>query len=138
MATEQNKEIISRYFASMNGAEGSDMFADIDTDNFRYIIAGHSRMAGVFDDMDKLMPLFMEFSENFTSMKMNLLELIAEKDTVVAKVKGDCLLKNGKPYCNDYVFIFHLKDGKIVELTEYCDSLLIEQAVFGNKLMPAA
>jgi ketosteroid isomerase-like protein len=43
--------------------------------------------------------------------------------------------KDGQPYNNDYCLIYRLRDGRIVEIREYCDSALTE-AVLGP--FPAA
>jgi uncharacterized protein len=56
---------------------------------------------------------------------------IAEGDHVVVEGTGDMRTKAGVPYNNDYCLIYRLKDGKIVEITEYCDSVLTEK-VLGN------
>ena len=40
---------------------------------------------------------------------------------------GEMRTKAGVPYNNDYCLIYRLKDGKIVEIREYCDSALTEK-----------
>jgi hypothetical protein len=45
--------------------------------------------------------------------------------------------KAGAPYNNEYCLIYRLKDGKIVEMREYCDSVLTE-TVLGKFPAPAA
>jgi ketosteroid isomerase-like protein len=54
---------------------------------------------------------------------------IAEGDHVVVEGVGDMRTKAGIPYNNDYCLIYRLKAGKIVEITEYCDSALTEQVL---------
>ena len=44
----------------------------------------------------------------------------------MAEVKGDVVTKRGARYDNDYCLLFRFRDGKIAEVTEYCDSDLIE------------
>ncbi len=51
---------------------------------------------------------------------------IAEDDVVVVECKGEMRTKAGRPYNNDYCLIYRLRDGRIVEIREYCDSALTE------------
>lgn len=54
---------------------------------------------------------------------------IAEGDIVVVEAKGDNLTKAGVRYDNDYCLVFRLEAGKIKEVREYCDSVLVERAL---------
>jgi ketosteroid isomerase-like protein len=63
------------------------------------------------------------------------LRVIAGDDHVVVEARGEMRTKAGVPYNNEYCLIYRLKDGKIVEFREYCDSALTE-AVLGK--YPAA
>jgi ketosteroid isomerase-like protein len=63
------------------------------------------------------------------------LRFIAGDDHVVVEARGEMRTKAGVPYNNEYCLIYRLKDGKIVEFREYCDSALTE-AVLGK--YPAA
>lgn len=51
---------------------------------------------------------------------------IAEDDLVVVEARGRSMTKAGKPYHNQYCIIYRLADGKIREITEYCDTALID------------
>jgi uncharacterized protein len=54
---------------------------------------------------------------------------IADGDHVVVESVGDMRTKAGVPYNNEYCLIYRLREGKIVEMTEYCDSVLCEQVL---------
>jgi hypothetical protein len=54
---------------------------------------------------------------------------IADGDHVVVEAKGDNLTKSGLRYDNDYCLVYRLEGGKIMEIREYCDSLLTEKAL---------
>jgi uncharacterized protein len=49
----------------------------------------------------------------------------------VVEARGEMRTRAGVPYNNEYCLIYRLKDGKIVEFREYCDSALTE-AVLGK------
>jgi len=59
------------------------------------------------------------------------LRFIAGDDHVVVEARGEMRTRWGLPYNNEYCLIYRLKDGKIVEIREYCDSALTE-AVLGK------
>lgn len=55
--------------------------------------------------------------------------MIAEEDCVVVQARGQARTKAGAEYCNSYCMIFRLIDGRVVEITEYADTALIERAL---------
>ena len=56
-------------------------------------------------------------------------KVVAEGDTVVIEWEGNAVLSNGQPYCNQYVFIFTFRDGKITQLDEYFCTVLADTKI---------
>jgi uncharacterized protein len=54
---------------------------------------------------------------------------IADGDHVVVEAKGDNVTREGVRYDNDYCLVFRLEAGTIMEIREYCDSILTEKAL---------
>ena len=54
------------------------------------------------------------------------LNFVAGGDHVVVEARGEMRTKAGVPYNNEYCLVYRIKDGKIVEMREYCDSVLTE------------
>ena len=54
---------------------------------------------------------------------------IADGDHVVVEAKGDNVTREGVRYDNDYCLVFRLEGGRIMEIREYCDSILTERAL---------
>ena len=50
-------------------------------------------------------------------------------DVIVVQARGKNLTRDGQRYDNDYVFVIHFKDGKIVKYEEYCDTDLIARVL---------
>jgi ketosteroid isomerase-like protein len=50
-------------------------------------------------------------------------------DVVVVQAKGSNVTRDGRRYDNDYVFVIHFADGKIVRYEEYCDTELIARVL---------
>lgn len=68
-------------------------------------------------------PLMAQFADQYTSTAQRF---IAEDDYVVVECRGRVTTKAGKPYHNQYCFIYRLADGKLKEVTEYMDTALAE------------
>ena len=50
---------------------------------------------------------------------------VAENDIVVVEGRNHSTTKRGKPYANRYSWSFRFREGKVVEVVEYCDTQLI-------------
>lgn len=128
--TAENKETVRRIYAAMQTGDRSVFAASVHPD-YVWRLPGHHSWAGRFEGheairRDLLVPLFSLFA---TEYRAEAVTLIAEGDVVVAEVRGDVMTTRGERYDNEYCFVFRFRDGKIAELTEYCDSDLIERVL---------
>ena len=83
--------------------------------------------AGKQDVLGELIgPLFSQFADRYTNTADRF---IAEGDHVVVQCRGHVTTKSGMPYSNTYCYVCRLGDGKLRELTEYCDTELIATAL---------
>jgi uncharacterized protein len=64
-------------------------------------------------------------------------ELIGEGERVVALARGKAKTIHGLRYDNEHAFVFRGKDGKITEVAEYLDTVLVESAAYGKRLVGA-
>ncbi len=56
-------------------------------------------------------------------------QIIADENFVIRLGHGEGgVAKNGLEYNNIYCFVIRIKDNKITEITEYCDTDLIQKA----------
>lgn len=60
---------------------------------------------------------------------LSVSRMIAEDDCVAVQARGNARTRAGAAYCNSYCMIFRLNDGRVVEITEYADTALIERAL---------
>ena len=132
MSAQRNKQVIQRIYAAMAHGDRSVFAASVHPD-YVWRFPGHCSWSQRFEGQeiihrDLLRPLFGLFATAYTAHAINL---VAEGEMVVAEVRGDVLLKSGERYDNHYCFIFSFRDGKIVEVVEYCDTDL-EERVLGN------
>lgn len=70
---------------------------------------------------------------NFTTDYRNYAEeIIADGDRVVVLARGEVKTVRGEDYNNEYCFVFRMRDRKIVEVREYCDTALAEARLTMN------
>ncbi len=55
--------------------------------------------------------------------------LIDGGDVVVLLARGTAVTRDGQRYDNDYAFVIHFHDGRIVRYEEYCDTALIDRVL---------
>jgi hypothetical protein len=78
--------------------------------------------------MEKLIgPLFGQFK---LGIHMDIQQLVAEGNRVVAVTSGTTGTLDGRPYNNSYCWVSRVQDGKLAEVIEYSDTELIT-SVFG-------
>jgi hypothetical protein len=130
MGSAENKEIV-RKLGQAAGIEG--LLATL-ADDVRWTIIGTTKFSGSYNskaDVVKrlIQPLFAQLETPGGSAVDNI---VAEGDYVVVQSRGTGRkAKSGKPYNNTYCIVYRLANGKIQEITEYCDTELIT-AAFGK------
>ena len=131
MLTEENKNIVRRFYESGNRGD-MDTVVDLLADDIKWTNMGTTSLSGVYmgkaELMEKLIgPLFGRLKQG---IHMDIQQLVAEGDHVVAVTSGSSETLDGRPYNNDYCWVIRIRDGKLAEVTEYSDTELIT-SVFG-------
>jgi len=132
MSTIDNKKLMQEIFAGFANRDGT-LFTQSMADDFRWINIGTNKWSGTFDGKeavlrDLLGPLRAKLMERPRTVAHRF---FADGDYVIVEARGDNLTRAGKPYNNEYCFVFYLLDGKIREVKEYADTALVE-AVLGD------
>ena len=132
MSAIDNKKLMQEIFAGLANRNGT-LFTESMADDVRWIGIGTNKWSGTFDGKeavlrDLLGPLRAKLVARSRTVARRF---IADGDYVVVEARGDNLTRAGKPYNNEYCFVFRLTDGKITEVKEYADTALIE-AVLGD------
>jgi ketosteroid isomerase-like protein len=127
MNASENKRIIQQAFDGLAKADPR-MFIEAMADDLVWIIEGQSRVSGRYESkacvQDKLVAaLFANFASEYRNIPE---EIIAEGDRVVVLAHGEVKTVRGEDYNNHYCFVLRMRDGKIVEVREYCDTALAE------------
>jgi uncharacterized protein len=130
MGTAENKRLMQEIFSDL--AEGrAERFGEAMAEDFSWTIIGSTYWSGTYRGKravlgDLMAPLFAQFADRYTNTAERF---IAEGDHVVVQCRGRVTTNSGAPYNNTYCYVCRLADGKLEELTEYCDTQLIATAL---------
>lgn len=75
--------------------------------------------------------LAIEFRKFFVEVAIEFRGVYADGERVVVEEHMTATLADGRPYANDYCFVFELQDGLIRRVREYMDTLAGERMIFG-------
>jgi ketosteroid isomerase-like protein len=76
--------------------------------------------------------LSVEFRKLFThDVKIDFKGVYADGERVVVEERMTAALADGRPYANDYCFVFELEGGKIRRVREYMDTAAGHRMIFG-------
>jgi uncharacterized protein len=125
-----NREIIEHVFAETakgNGQPYLDALADDAT--FRTI--GSNSWATTFRGKQAILDdLFGRLRTKLKGRNTCVPSRIHDAgEFVIVQANGRNQTRDGAPYENDYCFVIRMRDGKMVEIEEYCDTELVTSAL---------
>ena len=131
MSTEANKQVVRGLYAAISAGD-AEGFMNHMADDVEWYFIGSRRFAGTLKGKDDIRKKLLEpLGNELTGLiQLEIKQLIAEGDKVVAEMQGTSKSTAGKDYNNTYCIILTVKDGKIREMREYLDMELVT-AVFG-------
>jgi ketosteroid isomerase-like protein len=117
-----NREIIRAAFEAW-AAGGRTFFEDVLAPDVRWTILGSGPIARTYVGRDNFVreasaPLTIRLAG---PIKPTVRHLLAEGDLVVVRWDGSAVARDGKPYNNNFVWIFRMKDGKATEVEAFLD-----------------
>jgi ketosteroid isomerase-like protein len=119
MSIEDNRKLAVKFVKAM-GKDGKLCDERLITDDFRYWAAHHHALMNVRE----MNAMLANLTQMPVAPELSVIRTIAEADQVALEVSGRCTLPNGTPYNNHYLFIILVRDGRIREVREYCDTKL--------------
>lgn len=127
MPPQDNKQTVRDYLAHFRNAEVAKL-TDAMSEDATWWILGQPRL---FSDAGTKSKTDMEriwanlFSHMKDGLEMTVVGMVAEGNKVAAEIRSRADLTDGRVYENQYHMLFTLRQGKIVEVKEYADTLLI-------------
>jgi len=130
MSADDNKRLLQQAFEALATGDGRP-YLDLLDDDFAFTITGHNPWSRTIRGKAAVRtelygPLFAQFADRYTAQLVNL---VAEGDTVVVEHRGCVTTKRGKLYNNEYCLVCRMEDGKLKSMREYSDSLLIDRVL---------
>lgn len=125
-----NKTLLQSVFAETAKGNGRP-FVDLLSDDVRWTIIGTTAWSRTYAGKravvkELLAPLNAQLGG---SNVITATRFIAEDDLVVVEGAGHNRTASGKPYANSYCWVFRFHDDRVIELTEYTDTALIDSAL---------
>ena len=122
-----NKQIVQHIHAELAQGNGRPFIESLAQD-FCWIMKGRTAWSGTYEGRQVvqerlLAPLYAQFEGRYRNTAESF---IAEDDQVVVQCRGEVSTKSGQRYDNEYCFIYRLAGGKLVSLTEYLDTALVD------------
>jgi hypothetical protein len=130
MSAAENKQLMQEIFARVAVGDGA-LFVEHLADDVVLRVSGQYSWSRTFKGKESVLrDLFGVVRERTTGVRKTIpLRFIADGDLVVVEGRGEMTAKTGVPYNNEYCLIYRLREGKIVEITEYNDSALCERVL---------
>jgi ketosteroid isomerase-like protein len=126
MAT--NKDIALKWLEALVTADGDTAMGLMHGD-FRYFFPGTMPAAGWWDRDGFLASGQMFAGKLAGPMTMRLGDVTAEDDRVWIEAESEADLTDGGRYVNTYVMALRVREGKVCELKEFCDTLMTYEAM---------
>ena len=127
MTVEDNKEIVLATLAALAAGKYQEMLDHL-ADDIQFYVIGTTSYSGMYSGKDDLLNrllLPMGAQRDEQGFTEEIINIISEKDHVVTESKGRKTTREGRPYNNEYLFIYRLENGKIKEWRCYLDTQLL-------------
>ncbi|HTV92381.1 MAG TPA: nuclear transport factor 2 family protein [Verrucomicrobiae bacterium] len=130
MSAVDNKRIMQSVFEALEAGDGKP-FVDSMSDDISWTISGTTPWSRTYSgkavvQRELLRPVFAQFADLFTNRATRF---IAEDDYVVVESRGRATTKSGNTYNNTYCYVCRFASGRMVEVTEYLDTALVERVL---------
>jgi uncharacterized protein len=101
-----------------------------------WTITGSSLVAKTYNSRDEFIDAVIKpFNARLTKpLVPTMRSLHSDGDTVIALFDGEALALDGKPYRNTYAWFMELKDGKVIKVTAFFDSIVFDE--FWKRVQP--
>jgi len=122
MSVEENKKIAVALLENMSSLK-IDAVMDALADGVRWRVLGGDYFAQGLNKNQFRKTLKFMAGGLPNGLNLKLTRVIAEGDSVVVEAEGNAATRANQTYNNHYVWILTFREGKVVEGTEYMDTL---------------
>ncbi len=131
--TTQNESIVRRAFDNWIKG-GTNIFAELLASEVRWTIHGSGPVAGTYFGLKDFVerasaPLVSRLKGPITP---KVHHIWAVGDTVIVRFDGSATTTSGAPYANQFVWIFRMANGVVIEAEAFLDLVAYQQVVDNN------
>jgi len=131
LSIEANKQLARDFIDALSRAD-TDWVLEHYADDMVLWTAGSLPFSGVHT-REEIRPLMEGILGAFPNgLRFTVKALTAEQDRVAIEASSRGLHASGKLYENDYHFLMRIRDGKVVEIKEYLDTLHAHEVLLGS------
>jgi uncharacterized protein len=130
MGAEDNRQLLTGVFDALAAGDPRPFVAAM-ADEFSWHFAGSWSWAIDWgasreETRERLLgPLMAQFS----GYRVSADEIIAEGERVVVRATADARTVGGEAYPQSYCYVFTVRDGRLIDVLEYCDTALVERVL---------
>ncbi len=129
---ETNKKLTLDLFKAIERGD-ADRIAGTYAPDGRLHTMGHTLISGVYGP-EQIRQFAGSVLESFPEgITYTIHHMTAEEDRVAVEATGEGMHVSGKPYINQYHFLFTWRDGKLLELKEYLDTEQVTDVLCGGQ-----
>jgi ketosteroid isomerase-like protein len=133
MSAEETRNVVTGYVAALQRGDVEALRASF-TPKATWTIRGDIPVAGTWTGPGEILDGFLarltETLDPTAPVTQDLHRIIADGEYAVAEWTSHARARNGAPYDNDYAVVFHVTDGHIDAVTEYCDTSYMKRVLF--------
>ena len=121
-SSDDNKDLIRRFMAAFSAGDVTGVLAMMD-DEATWWVAGTMPISGTYSK-EAFAKLLANIGDAVTGpILLTPKAFTAEGDRVAVETESLAHTKNGRTYNNFYHFLFEIRDGKILRIKEYLDTM---------------
>lgn len=139
MSTLDGKSILSHYVAAVERGDEETIRGLFAEDATWTLAAGDLPISGTWRSREAILGEFLATALSYYapgSVSLEITGMIAEGDQVVLQWTSRARTRDGRPYENDCIGVFTIRDGRIQSVREYMDTLYAHDTAFARSGLP--
>ena len=131
MSSRRNKALIRRYFELVE--RGDPGITDLMAEEITWWVPPASPLGGSYRGKERVLELMnsgVELYDDRIPLRVEIEEMVAEGEWVCVQAIIEASTAQGVAYRNHYHFAFRLREGLIVAVKEYVDTLYAQRRLF--------
>lgn len=135
---QDTRTVARRYMQLLCAQKFSEAF-DMLSDDAKYQIIGTTAVSAPMKGREAVKAVLVPALASFQKApELTLHELIVEGPRAVGLASGHGIGPTGLAYSQPhYAMVLRIEDGRVADVVEFADTVAVEVALLGNKLVPA-